>query len=69
MKEITQKDIAVIIPAYHAQKTIKKTLSSLSTQFGVTYHVYIVVDGEPVGSYDDLLETFDFLDIEILYKK
>ena len=69
MKETTQKDVAVIIPAYKAHKTIKKTLSSLSTQFGVSFNVYIVVDGEEVGSYDYLLSLFDSFHIDILYKK
>lgn len=69
MKEITQKDIAVIIPAYKAHKTIKRTLCSLATQFGVSFNVYIVVDGEEVGSYDYLLDIFDSFHMDILYKK
>lgn len=62
------KDIAVIIPTYKVHKTIKKTLCSLASQFGVSYKVYIVVDGEPMGSYDYLLDMFNFVDISILYK-
>lgn len=68
MNEITQKEIAVVIPTYKSHKTIKKTLCSLVSQFGVSYCVYIVVDGEAVGSYDYLLNIFDdLLDIKIIY--
>lgn len=73
MKEINNKtkeaSVAVIIPAYKAHKTIKRTLASLSTQFGVSFNVYIVVDGEEVGSYDYLLDIFDSFHMDILYKK
>ena len=62
------KDVAVIIPAFKAHKIIKRTLSSLVTQFGVSYTVYVSVDGEPEGSYDYLLEMFDMIDLKILYK-
>lgn len=63
------KDIAVIIPTYKAHKTIRKTLCSLATQFGVQYNVYLVVDGEEIGAYDYLKDIFDnIFDIEILYK-
>jgi len=63
-----KKEVAVIIPTYKAHKTIKRTLSSLANQFGVSYKVYVVVDGEPIGSYDYLLDIFNFIDIAILYK-
>ena len=46
--------IAVIIPAYNAHSTIRTTLHSVAMQRLVDYHVYVVVDGEPVGSYDYL---------------
>ena len=64
-----KKEVAVVIPTFKAHSTIKRTLSSLANQFGVTYKVYVVVDGEEVGSYDYLLDIFDSFHIDILYKK
>lgn len=63
-------DISVIIPAYNAHKAIKRTLCSLASQFGVSFKVYLVVDGEEVGSYD-YFDMFDdkIFHLEILYKK
>ena len=69
MNDIKEASVAVIIPTFKAHKTIKKTLCSLATQFGVTYTVYLVVDGEEDGTYDYLKDMFgNILDIEILYK-
>lgn len=46
--------IAIIIPVYNAHSTIRTTLHSVLMQRYVDYHVYLVVDGEPMGSYDYL---------------
>lgn len=60
------KDIAVIMPVYKAHDTIKKTLMSIGMQKEAEYKVYMVVDGEPIGSYD-YLQGYCDLDIDIHY--
>ncbi len=63
--------VAVIIPTYKAHDTIKRTLASIYTQTVLNdINVYVVVDGEEIGSYDYLLGTFNrLLDINIIYSK
>lgn len=61
------KDIAVILPVYNAHKTIKKTIASLVNQYGVSYAIYLSVDGEKEGSYDYIKEFFNDTDITIFY--
>ena len=46
--------IAIIIPVFNAHATIRTTLHSVASQRYVLYHTYLVVDGEPEGSYDYL---------------
>jgi len=48
-------NIAVIIPVYNAHETITNTLHSIAMQRHVDFSVYLVVDGESVGSYDYLV--------------
>lgn len=50
--------IAVIIPVFNAHATIRTTLHSVASQRYVLYHTYLVVDGEPEGSYDYLVQEF-----------
>ena len=51
--------ISVIIPVYKAHDTILNTLYSVFLQRHVDYCVYLVVDGEPKGSYDYLHDKFN----------
>ena len=60
------KTVAVIMPVYKAQDTICKTLYSIAMQKAIDYNVYLVVDGEPKGTYDYLL-GFGGMDITIHY--
>ena len=46
--------VAVIIPVFNAHATIRTTLHSVASQRYVAHNTYLVVDGEPVGSYDYL---------------
>lgn len=62
------KQIAVIMPVYKAHDTIQTTLHSIYMQRNTDYHVYAVVDGEEVGSYDYLKGTFTELSITYLEK-
>lgn len=61
------KNIAIIIPVYKAHKTIRRSLYSIASQLNKSFTVYLSVDGEEVGSYDYLLESFPDIDIKILY--
>lgn len=60
------KDIAVIMPVYKAHETIEKTLFSVGMQKAVDYKLYMVVDGEDVGTYD-YLKKYECINMEILY--
>src|SRR6056297_884596 len=66
MRRDIMKEIAVIIPVYKAKETIEKTLHSVAMQKAVDFNVYLVVDGEDIGTYDYLL-GFGGLDITIHY--
>ena len=59
-------DIDVIIPAYKAQKTIIRTLSSICEQtIRDRLNVIIVNDGEPDNDYSSFVEMFSpYLDIK-----
>jgi glycosyltransferase involved in cell wall biosynthesis len=56
--------IAIIIPVYKAHDTIQVTLCSIGMQRVIEYKIYLIIDGEPIGSYDYLKSKFD---IEIMY--
>jgi len=60
------REIAVIMPVFNAHETIRTTLHSIGMQRIADFKLYMVADGEPIGTYDYLLDEFKF-DIEILY--
>lgn len=56
------KEIDIIIPAYKAHNTIKKTLSSIACQTIVNkIMVTIINDCCPEGDYQDIIKTFSSL--------
>lgn len=63
-------NISVLIPVYNAEKTIKRTLDSLSDQTMVDFEVVIVNDGSVDGTYD-ILEYYKnkFKNINIIHQK
>lgn len=54
------------MPVYKAHDTIKTTLHSVAMQRHIDFNVYLVVDGEPKGSYDYLLDLFPEINITYL---
>lgn len=60
------KEISIVIPAYKAEETIKKTIASISIQTIVDKIEIIVSSDDPKGKYGFLLKCFPELDIKIL---
>lgn len=52
MKEVKNKKLSIIIPAYNVENHIKKTLMSLIDQTVQTFEIVIVVDGATDGTYN-----------------
>lgn len=63
------KEVSIIIPAYKAEKTIRKTVASISTQTVSDKVEVIVCSDNPSDDYSFLLACFPDLDIKILPTK
>ena len=67
-KQVERKNVIdVIIPAYNAHNTIKRTLSSIAMQENVKEIKVTIVDDHSDRPYDDIAEIFsNMLDIQIV---
>lgn len=63
------KEISIIIPAYKAEKTIKRTIESIAVQTIIEKIEIIVSSDDPKGKYGFLRKSFPELDIKILKTK
>ena len=60
------KDITIVIPAYKADKTIRKTLSSIAIQSVSDRLEVIIASDSPTDDYSEIVREFPELEIKVL---
>ena len=66
MEELKLKEITVVIPAYKAHKTIKKTLASIALQTISDAVEVIIASDHPEDDYSSIIKQFPELEIKQL---
>ena len=64
MEDTVLKEITVVIPAFRAHKTIKKTLASIAVQTISDSIEVIIADDDPNDDYSEIIKMFPDLEIK-----